>query len=86
MNPNGMDLLAPARSALRTFGFAKFLSPFPKRLKSVPKPRVARPELYPGKPSKINHNPTGVVAVFTRAPNDAGMAATSLRLFNSFGS
>jgi hypothetical protein len=44
-NPNGMDSFAPAHSALRAFGFAKFLSPFPERLKSVPKPRVARNEL-----------------------------------------
>jgi hypothetical protein len=29
-----MDSLAPARSALRAFGYAEFLSPFPKRLKS----------------------------------------------------
>jgi hypothetical protein len=32
-----MDWLAPARSALRAFGFAKLLSPFPKRLKSCQK-------------------------------------------------
>jgi len=30
-----MDSLAPARSALRAFGFAEFLSRFPKQLKSV---------------------------------------------------
>lgn len=27
-----------------------------------------------------NHNPNGVVGVFTRAPNENGMAATALRL------
>ena len=44
-NPNGMDSLAPARSARRAFGFAKFLSPFPKQLKSSPQPKVATQEL-----------------------------------------
>ena len=32
----GVDSLAPARSALRAFGSAEFLSPFPKRLKNSP--------------------------------------------------
>jgi len=31
-----VDSLAPARSALRAFGFAEFLSPIPNRLKSPP--------------------------------------------------
>jgi hypothetical protein len=40
-NPNGMDSLVPTPSALQAFGCAKFLSPFPKRLKSVTQPSVA---------------------------------------------
>jgi hypothetical protein len=32
----GVDSLAPARSALRAFGFAEFLSPIPNRFKSPP--------------------------------------------------
>ena len=32
----GDDSLAPARSALRAFGFAEFLSPIPNRFKSPP--------------------------------------------------
>ena len=31
-----VDSLVPARSALRAFGFAEFLSPIPNRLKSPP--------------------------------------------------
>jgi len=33
-HPAQCDSLAPARSALRAFGFAKFISQFPKLLKS----------------------------------------------------
>ena len=46
-----MDSLAPARSALRAFGSAEFLSPFPKRLKNSPGekkqplPRISRIKL-----------------------------------------
>jgi len=32
----GVDSLAPTHSALRAFGSAEFLSPFPKRLKNSP--------------------------------------------------
>jgi hypothetical protein len=35
----GVDSLALARSALRAFGFAEFLSPIPNRLKSPPRRR-----------------------------------------------
>ncbi len=35
----GVDSLAPARSALRAFGFAEFLSPIPNRFKSPPRRR-----------------------------------------------
>jgi hypothetical protein len=38
----GVDSLAPARSALRAFGFAEFLSPIPNRLKSLPKEKENR--------------------------------------------
>jgi len=42
---SGLDSLAPARSALRAFGSAEFLSPLPKRLKSALKSVFTR--VYP---------------------------------------
>jgi hypothetical protein len=35
---------------------------------------------YSGKTFEENHNPNGVVAVFTHAPNENEIAATALRL------
>jgi len=37
---------------------------------------------YPGKTSEENHNPNGVVANVTRAPDENGFATTALRLEN----
>ena len=42
----GVDSLAPARSALRAFGSAEFLSPFLKRLKTSPRRRRNRCRLF----------------------------------------
>ena len=46
-----------------------------------PKAQGLRGTSYPGKTSEENHNPNGVVANVTRAPDEIGIAATSLVLF-----
>jgi hypothetical protein len=56
----GVNSLTPARSALRAFGFAEFLSPIPNRLKSPPGIGFVfyarpQPDLLPQEKEQLSH-------------------------------